>query len=193
MVPDVHLPIEERILRVVNVDGGPFLDGLARLLSRPAFGVACALLLAGALVLLARRRGEARPWGWAVALALALAVTDGVGSQVVRPLFPRARPAYALPAGSVRFIAPAANVGSIPSLHAANFFAMATVGAVAVPPLAPALYAVAAGVAWSRVYVGAHWPGDVLLGAAWGTLWGLASAAALRRANRRPRPPATQA
>jgi len=120
---DIHLPAEERIFRAVNVDGGPWVDAVARALSSPAFGGSVAVLLAAGLLL--RRRGER--WGWVLALAAALALTDGLGSQVVRPLLPRARPAYALPGETVRFIAPAANVGSIPSLHAANFFAMAAV------------------------------------------------------------------
>jgi undecaprenyl-diphosphatase len=73
-------------------------------------------------------------------------------------------------------------VGSIPSLHAANFFAMAAVGSAGLPTLAPVLYALAAAVAWSRMYVGVHWPGDVLIGAAWGTFWGWACIGLLRRA-----------
>ncbi len=184
-IPDLHLPIEETLFRAMNVDGGPFLDGLARLLSRPAFGVAWAVLLAATLVVVARARAGRHPWAWAYALAAALAITDALGSQVVRPLFPRARPAYALPPGTVRFLAPAANVGSIPSLHAANFFAMAAVGSAGIPALAPLLYAVAIGVAWSRLYVGVHWPGDVLLGAAWGSFWGLFCILVLRKILRR--------
>jgi undecaprenyl-diphosphatase len=179
---DHHLAVEERIFRAVNVDGGAWMDALARTLSSPAFGAACAVLLAAVLLV---RRPEAR-WRWLIALALALAVTDGGGSQVLRPLLPRMRPAYALPEGTVRFLAPAANVGSIPSLHAANFFAMAIVGSLGWPRVAPLLYAVAIAVAWSRMYVGVHWPGDVLVGVAWGTLWGLASVALLR--PRRPPP-----
>ncbi len=182
-LPDLHLPLEERIFHAVNVDAGPAVDGLARLLSAPAFGAACALLLALALL---RNRREA-PWAWVVALAAAIALTDGLGSQVLRPLVVRSRPAYALPPGTFRVVAPAADVGSLPSLHAANFFAMALVGAVGIPRLAPAFYVVAIGVAWSRVYVGVHWPGDVLLGAAWGSAWAAACLAVRRRRLRRQR------
>jgi undecaprenyl-diphosphatase len=174
---DLHLPVEERLFRAVNVDAGPWVDAIARALSSPAFGASVAVLLAAGLLL--RRKGERL--AWVLALAAALALTDGLGSQVVRPLFPRARPAYALPEGTVRFIAPAANVGSIPSLHTANFFAMAAVGSAGLPAIGPALYLVALAVAWSRLYVGVHWPGDVLLGAAWGTLWASACVAVLRR------------
>ncbi len=174
---DHHLAVEEHLFRAVNVDAGPLVDALARGLSSPAFGASVAILLAAGLLL--RRGGERL--GWVLALAAALALTDGLGSQVVRPLLPRARPAYALPPDGVRFIAPAANVGSIPSLHAANFFAMAAVGTAGMPGLGGVLYALALAVAWSRMYVGAHWPGDVLLGAAWGTLWGIACVGVLRR------------
>ncbi len=173
---DHHLAIEERIFRAVNVDGGAFLDGLGRLLSSPAFGACFAIGLA---VVLWLRRPEGR-WRWVLMLGLALAASDAIGSQVLRPLVPRMRPAYALPPGSVRFIAPAANVGSIPSLHAANFFAMALVGSLGLPRLAPALYAVATAVALSRIYVGVHWPGDVLLGALWGSAWAALSFTILR-------------
>jgi len=178
-LPDLHLPLEERLFRAVNVDAGPVVDALARGLSSPVLGAAVAVLLAGAL--LWRRRADRGAWGWVLALGVALALADGLGSQVLRPLVPRARPAYALPPGSVRFIAPAANVGSIPSLHAANFFAMAAVGSAGLPSIGPFLYLLAVGVAWSRLYVGVHWPGDVLLGAAWGTLWGWACLGVLRR------------
>ena len=178
-LPDLHLPLEERIFRAVNVDGGPGLDAIARILASPVFGGTLAILLALALVW---RRRDAR-LAWMLALAAALALTDGLGSQVVRPLLARARPCYALAAASVRVVAPAADVGSIPSLHTANFFAMATVGAAGLPALAPLFWVVAVAMAWSRMYVGVHWPGDVLFGAAWGSLWGWVCLAVLRRAT----------
>jgi len=186
---DLHLAVEERIFRAVNVDAGPWVDAFARALSSPVFGASVAIAIAAGLLL--RRQGERL--AWVVALAAALALSDGLGSQGVRPLLARARPVYALPEGTVRFLSPAANVGSLPSLHAANFFAMAAVGSAGLPALAPLLYAVAVAVAWSRMYVGVHWPGDVVLGAVWGAWWGWACIAVLRRLlsrrlRTRPRP-----
>jgi undecaprenyl-diphosphatase len=105
------------------------------------------------------------------ALGAAIAMSDGLGSQLLRPLLARRRPCYALPPGTFRWLAPAADVGSLPSLHAANFFAMATVAAAAGPRLGVAALAVAVLVALSRVYVGVHWPTDVLAGWSVGAAW----------------------
>jgi undecaprenyl-diphosphatase len=182
---DRHGALEERIFHALNVDGGRLVDGLALLLSSHAFGIAGGALLAVALW---TRRRDAR-WRLVAALGLAILLSDFVGSQVLRPLVGRMRPAYALPPGAVRWIAPAANVGSLPSLHAANFFALALVGTVGWPALGPLLYAVAIGVAWSRIYVGVHWPGDVVAGALWGTLAALVALAAARLLPHRGTPP----
>ncbi len=61
---------------------------------------------------------------------------------------------------------------SLPSGHAATSFAGAVVLAYYFRRLAPWLVLLAAGVAFSRVYVGVHYPFDVLLGSAIGALWG---------------------
>jgi undecaprenyl-diphosphatase len=63
---------------------------------------------------------------------------------------------------------------SFPSGHAATAFAGATLVASRVPRFALPLFALAAGVAWSRVYVGVHYPLDVLVGAVLGTAVGAA-------------------
>lgn len=168
---DLPSDIEQRLFHLLNVDGGWLLDGLAVFLSASGFGIAFFVALALLFAVVARHRGRVR---LTVSLGAAVALSDAVGSQVLRPLFARARPCYVLPAGTFRWLAPAANVGSLPSLHAANFFAMATVAAAADPRLGVAAFVVAAGVALSRVYVGVHWPIDVLAGAVWGIACGLA-------------------
>ena len=79
---------------------------------------------------------------------------------------------------------------SFPSGHATVAFACATVLALAVPRLRWWLYALAALIAFSRVYVGVHYPGDVLVGALLGVAIAralLMLAAALRRSAPRTR------
>jgi undecaprenyl-diphosphatase len=70
---------------------------------------------------------------------------------------------------------------SFPSGHAATSFAAATVIAAAAPRLRVPLYVLAALIAWSRVYVGVHYPLDVIAGAIYGTLLGLLLVRALPR------------
>jgi undecaprenyl-diphosphatase len=57
---------------------------------------------------------------------------------------------------------------SLPSGHAATSFAGATLLAWYAPRFAVPLYGLAALVAWSRVYVGVHYPLDIVAGAALG-------------------------
>ena len=64
--------------------------------------------------------------------------------------------------------------GSFPSGHATVSFACATLLSFYVPRAAPLFFLLAAAIAWSRVYVGVHYPLDVLGGAALGVLIAIA-------------------
>ena len=114
---------------------------------------------------------------------IAVAVSDW-SSAGIKALVDRERPSlvYAEPKPLVH----TPHDASFPSGHAATSFAAATILSFASPRLAPILYVLAAAVAFSRVYVGVHYPLDIVGGA----LLGLLVATALRllvRARRRSR------
>jgi undecaprenyl-diphosphatase len=73
---------------------------------------------------------------------------------------------------------------SFPSGHAATSFACATVLSVLAPRLAPGFVLLACAIGFSRVYVGVHYPLDVVAGAILGVLVGLSVLALLRRGGR---------
>jgi undecaprenyl-diphosphatase len=177
MTVDHHTGIEEALFRALNCDGGRLADALAVTISYRWFGVATGLAVVAAIAIAAR----GRRFELLAAFALALVLSDLVGARVLRPLLGRMRPCYAL-RETVRWLSPASDVGSLPSLHAANFFAMAVVAWVADRRVGLVALVVAAAVGLSRVYVGVHWPTDVLAGATWGVLCALMALAVAKRA-----------
>jgi YegS/Rv2252/BmrU family lipid kinase len=64
---------------------------------------------------------------------------------------------------------------SFPSGHAASAFAFATAATRALPEAGGALFPLAASIAYSRVYLGVHYPTDVVAGAAVGATIGTAA------------------
>ena len=74
---------------------------------------------------------------------------------------------------------------SFPSGHTATSFACATVLSSLVPRAAPGFYVLALAIGFSRIYVGVHWPLDVLGGAAVGVATALLLLAATRRRSAR--------
>ena len=77
---------------------------------------------------------------------------------------------------------------SFPSGHTATAFAGATLLSAFAPRAAPAFYVLAAAIAYSRLYVGVHFPLDVVGGIVIGVVTALLLlAAARRRSARAPR------
>jgi undecaprenyl-diphosphatase len=86
----------------------------------------------------------------------------------LKRFFRRRRPFLAFV--KARVLGPRPQDFSLPSGHAAAGFAGAFLLSIHVPLAAPVFYAVAAIVGLSRVYLGVHYPSDVVIGAAAGTI-----------------------
>ena len=107
-----------------------------------------------------------RPWLLVVLLAsdfiadgLSLALRQAIGRDRPPLVYPEPKPLVHVP-----------HTGAFPSGHSSAAFACATVLAWASPRLRVPAFVLAAAIAWSRVYVGVHWPLDVLGGAVLGVL-----------------------
>lgn len=140
-----------------------------------AVWVAIALVVAAC-----QRRRLAAAVGLAALTAVTVFAADSV-SFGIKDLFHRVRPFAAHPQ-----IQPLYHVhsSSFPAGHAATAFAGATLLSYLAPRASPAFVLLAVAIAYSRVYVGVHYPSDVLAGAGIGIVVGVAAILALAIAPR---------
>ena len=153
-------------------------------------------------VLLTAWRGGRRARIMLLCAGIAVGLGDGVVSNTLKKTIGRVRPRDAradviirdLGHGSPAFmrlfqppvVKPAEPNGatrgkSFPSSHTVNLFAVATVIASFYRGAGIFMYLLAAAVAWSRIYCGAHWPSDIPPSMALGVLVGLLVVAVARR------------
>lgn len=149
------------------------------------------IIVASALV---AWRGGRRGRLMLLCIALAVGIGDGVISNTLKKTVGRVRPRDAIEGVVVRdlgpgeynffrlFKAPVIRMSapqgqlvgnSFPSSHVVNMFAFATVVALFYRRQGIWAYTLAFAVAYSRIYVGAHWPTDVFPAMALGVLVGL--------------------
>jgi undecaprenyl-diphosphatase len=129
------------------------------------------------------RRGSGVVGALVLALVVAVAAFAADSASFgIKDLFQRTRPFEAHPQIHPLYVV---HSSSFPAGHAATAFAGATVLVYVVPRLAWLLYLIAAVIGFSRVYVGVHYPTDVLGGAAIGVVVGAVVVLGLRAARNR--------
>lgn len=106
----------------------------------------------------------------AVSMILLITITDQVSSSLLKNLIERVRPCNALP--DVHLLAGCTGSFSFPSSHAVNNFAAAMFFGYFYRHLRWILFSVATIVALSRIFVGVHYPSDVIGGAMIGIILG---------------------
>jgi undecaprenyl-diphosphatase len=149
------------------------------MLALSAFGVAgLGWFIVGTILTVARRL-PARGLG---ALLIAIICASLIVNRVMKPMAGRPRPFERTPA--LQVLGPRPTDTSFPSGHAATSGAAAMVLSVFVPEARAVWWLVASGIAYSRVYLGDHFPLDVIGGGATGALVGWAVARGLSRIGR---------
>jgi undecaprenyl-diphosphatase len=152
----------------------PLFDHLMPVLSDKWLGLTLAALAVPGLVV---RHGR-RAWPVIVLAILAVGLSD-LGAGLLKHAVQRVRPCHVV--AEVNLLAGCTRSFAMPSNHASNIFALAGTIGVLLPAWRWGLLALAAGVAYSRMYLGVHYPADVLVGAAWGGGLGCGIALAARR------------
>ena len=162
----------------------PVFDFIMPILTNENYWVIPLIWLIVFLVFFQGKRGRIA----IVILIVAVAVTDSVSAFILKPYFGRIRPSYDL-VEYVNLLVAKGGKWSMPSNHAANIFALAVVLSCFYDKMKVPLFSLAVVIAFSRVYVGVHYPADVLVGGFFGygiawlvlTLWVILKMRELKR------------
>lgn len=177
------LHLDYRIMLYVNRSWShPLLDDLALLFRESIFHVPLYLFL----LLFAFRIFGKNGWYWLLGAGVLIGISDLVSSHLIKEWVGRPRPCRdPVMAHQIRFLAKYCGMnGSFTSSHAFNHFAFATYAHFTLRKHASwmfLLYPWAALIAYSQVYVGVHYPSDVMAGALLGIVFGWAGQRIVRQ------------
>lgn len=183
--------IDTQVFLALNGLHLPYLDTFMMLFSGKWIWIP---MYASILFVIARNYRWKQPIAIAVCIALAITAADQVCASLIRPEVCRLRPANPEnELSSLVHIVDGYRGGSysFPSCHAANSFALAAFVATlfANRRLNIAIFAWAVVNSYSRIYLGVHYPGDLIVGAIIGGIAGIGAAwLAVYTANRLDRP-----
>ena len=97
-------------------------------------------------------------------IIISLSINDYFCASILKPYFARLRPSHEF-LEYINLLVPKGGKWSLPSNHASNIFALATIIGYFYSKTKFSMYFLAILVCLSRVYVGVHYPFDVITGA----------------------------
>ncbi len=155
----------------------PLLDDVALFIREPLFHLPLYLFV----ILLTFQRLGKRTWWWLLIGIGLIALSDILSSHFIKDYVGRPRPCRdPFMAHHIRFIAKYCGAnGSFTSSHAVNHFAFATYVVLTLgstSSLYKLFFLWAGMICYAQVYVGVHYPSDVVAGALLGILFGWSGA-----------------
>ena len=158
----VLLALDHRLFLVINhLQGGPIFDALC------LWGTELGTIVGTALALILYFLRAPRPLRFRrLGLLASIVAFAGLMNTVIKQMVQRERPPLVLPETLV--LGPRLTLFSFPSGHCVMSFSLLAVLLVIDKPLGIAWLPIAFFVGFSRMYLGVHFPSDVLFGAAFG-------------------------
>lgn len=138
---------------------------MAFITNKKNFVVPGALLIA-AILWIHKKRGLA----FVLATTIIISLNDVIVAEILKPFFARPRPCHVLE--GLEHVTSCSGNFSFPSGHASNIFTFAAITSLCFRNTLPLVFIIAGLVALSRVYLGVHYPADVIAGAAVGLFMG---------------------
>lgn len=160
------LELDRKIFLELNSSfHNPWLDQLMMFLSTTTAWIPLYLVLVYLLI----KNYRKQTWMVLLAVALTILLADQITSSIMKPFFERLRPSHEPSLAERVYIVNQYRGGKFgfASSHAANTFGIATLMSLALRMYRPwisLLFLWALGVGYTRIYLGVHYPGDILAG-----------------------------
>lgn len=161
---DFFNSIDTSLFYFINVTlSNPFTDKVMPFITENNHWLLFYIIILGFLFFKGGRKGKV-----AVILVLILIAFADQSTNFLKEYFARLRPCKALE--GVNLLVGCNSPFGMPSNHSVNNFAAATLFSYFYPIFKIALFSAASLIAISRVFVGVHYPSDVIIGAIIGTI-----------------------
>lgn len=160
---DKIISLDKAAFHAINgIFTNSFLDWFMPFVTEKSNFIPVFIALAALIILRGKRKDR---WGL-VLLAVTVLTSDFI-CNLLKHAFMRVRPCSAI--DGVRLLVGCGHSYSLPSGHATNIFAAMVFLTIRYKRYFPVFITVALAVSYSRVYVGVHYPMDVITGAALGS------------------------